>query len=181
MRARLLTMGAALVVLGAAASPVAAAKPAHFRESIDETHPATFCGINLTLREQVDVNVLINDQGVVKDLSTVRLTLSNASGDWMTNHIAGPVLITESLAGDILTTVADNRGLHSQWVASDGTRFSDRGRITFRTVIDLNTEPDPTPSDNVVVSQETLLVAGPHPEADSDFALFCETVTRVLD
>jgi len=30
------------------------------------------------------------------------------------------------------------------------------------------------------ISSETVLVKGPHPEAESDFALFCEVVTEAL-
>jgi hypothetical protein len=30
------------------------------------------------------------------------------------------------------------------------------------------------------ISQETLLVKGPHPDAESDFTLFCEVMTEAL-
>jgi len=48
----------------------------------------------------------------------------------------------------------------------------------LRDVIDLNDLEDE--EDDVFVSSEILFQAGPHPEADSDFALFCEVVHDVL-
>jgi hypothetical protein len=63
--------------------------------------------------------------------------------------------------------------------SSDGlTPAFDRGRAVIREVIDLNDLEDE--QDDVFLSSEILFQAGPHPEADSGFELFCEVVVDVL-
>ncbi len=48
----------------------------------------------------------------------------------------------------------------------------DAGLITFADTVDLDTGD--------LISTEILVNSGPHPEADSDFALFCEVITAAL-
>jgi hypothetical protein len=46
------------------------------------------------------------------------------------------------------------------------------------TTIDLNDLENE--EDDIFLGSEVISVAGPHPEVDSDFELFCEVVTGVL-
>jgi hypothetical protein len=155
-----------------------AAGPVHDKFVIDETFPDEVCGIDVTTHFVSKVNVLIFEDHLV-DVSRLTITWTNADGDWLQNDIAGPVRITEQLDGDILTITAVNAGVHERLRSSEGlTPAFDRGRIIFREVIDLNDLEDET--DDVQLSFEVLFVAGPHPEADSDFGLFCEVVEDVL-
>lgn len=48
----------------------------------------------------------------------------------------------------------------------------DAGVITFADTFDLET--------GEFLSSETIVNKGPHPEADSDFTLFCEVITGAL-
>jgi hypothetical protein len=57
--------------------------------------------------------------------------------------------------------------------------LKDVGRIVFSTVLDYNGTPTDA-DDDVFVSQEILSISGPHPDAESDFTLFCETVVEGL-
>ena len=60
----------------------------------------------------------------------------------------------------------------------NGSVVADVGQISVSIVLyfgDLSTQ-----ADNSFVSEEITKVAGPHPIAESDFALFCEVVTDIL-
>lgn len=170
---------AALLALSVAA-PAAAARPIHDKFTVDETITGdNLCEIEVSTRVEVNGNVLVFDDGHVADVSLIRLTFTNADGDWLTNFVAGPVFITEQLDGDILTITAVNRGVHEMLRSADGISAAfDRGQITFQNVIDLNDLEDE--EDDVLLSSEILFVAGPHPEADAGFELFCEVVADVL-
>lgn len=168
---------AALLTL-ASITAALAARPGHDRFTIDETFDEELCGIDVTTRIQITGNVLFFEDHLV-DLSLVRVTWTNADGDWLQNFIAGPVVVTEQLDGDILTVTIANHGVHERLRSSDGlTEAFDRGQIVFRDVIDLNDLADE--EDDVFLSSEILFQAGPHPEADSGFELLCETVIDVL-
>ncbi len=54
----------------------------------------------------------------------------------------------------------------------------DRGTVTFVSTIDLN-DPE-NEEDDVFLGFEVVQLAGPHPEVDADFELFCEVVVEVL-
>jgi len=55
----------------------------------------------------------------------------------------------------------------------------DVGRVVFVSVIDYNGTPTDT-DDDVLISQTIESISGPHPELQSDFALFCQVVVPGL-
>jgi hypothetical protein len=168
----------AFVVFALSAQVALGARPIHDKFVLDETFEEELCGIPVTTEVHVKGNVLIFEDRIV-DLSLVRVTWTNAEGDWLQDFIAGPVIITEELDGDILTVTVRHIGVHQRLRSSDGiTAAFDRGQITFQFVVDLNDPADP--EDDVLISSDVLFQAGPHPVADSDFELFCEVVTDVL-
>lgn len=62
----------------------------------------------------------------------------------------------------------------------DGTVLvRDVGRLVLATVLDDNGTPG-DPEDDIFVSSSVESVSGPHPELDSDFTLFCDTVVPAL-
>lgn len=170
MLAGLLLLATAQVALGA--------KPVHDKFVFEETFTEDLCGIPVTTHIEVRGNFLgFEDRGL--DVSQVRITFTNTEGDWLENFIAGAAFFEEQLVGDILTLTARHAGVHERLRSSEGlTAAFDRGQIVFRDVIDLNDLENP--DDDVFISSETLFVAGPHPEAQSDFALFCEVVEAAL-
>ena len=169
---------AAVLMLLLTAQAALAARPIHDRFAVDETIAEDLCGVEVMTHIAVKGNVLVFADHAV-DLSLVRLTFTNADGDWLENFVSGPVFIQEQLDGDILTITTRNAGVHERLRSSEGlTAAFDRGQISFRQVIDLNDLENP--DDDVFVSSEILFQAGPHPEADSGFALFCEVVLDVL-
>lgn len=46
------------------------------------------------------------------------------------------------------------------------------GIVTFKQVLDLDTGAE--------LSFETILIKGPHPEAESDFTIFCDAFVEAL-
>ena len=154
------------------------AGPVHDKFSIDESIPEELCGIDVTTHVLIKGNVLEFDDRFV-DVSRAQITWTNADGDWLQNIAAGPSTFVEVLEGDILTITERHVGVHERLRSSAGlTPAFDRGQIVFLNVIDLNDLGDD--EDDVFLSAETLFQAGPHPEADSGFELFCEVVTDVL-
>ena len=175
-----LSIAASVTLLAMTASAALAAKPVeHINERIDVTFTENLCGIPVTTEIVGRENVLIYGDGSVRDTSSGTITWTNADGDWLQNKVAGPLVNHESLEGSILTSTSVLSGIPERLRSSEGiTRAFDRGRIEITTVFDLHDLDDPT--DDEFVSQEITRVAGPHPQAESDFLLFCEVVTEVL-
>ncbi|MCA1569688.1 MAG: hypothetical protein LC798_05070 [Chloroflexi bacterium] len=154
------------------------ARPIHEKFTIDESFSEDLCGVEVTAHVQIKGNVLIFEDRAV-DVSRVKVTWTNEAGDWLQNTVSGPVFIEERLDGDILTITTRHAGVHSHLVSAAGREAAfDRGTITFVTTIDLNDLEDQ--DDDVFLGSEVVARAGPHPEADSGFELFCEVVNDVL-
>jgi len=168
----------ALVVLAVGAQSALGARPIHDKFNLDETFAEELCGISVTTRVQVKGNVLIFEDRVI-DVSQVTVTWTNTEGDSLELFVAGPGFVEERLEGDILTLDVRVAGIPEKLRSSDGlTAAFDRGLVIFRDTIDLNELENP--EDDVFLGREVFFQAGPHPDLDSDFALFCEVVQDVL-
>jgi len=171
---------AASTVLVLALVPSAlAAKGTHEQVRIDDTFQDEVCGIPVTTHVVVTGAINIASDGRVTDSTRVRLTWTNASGTWLRNDVAGPATQVVTDNGDGTITIVDReRGIQELLRSAAGIEAAfDRGQITFTTVIDLH-DPDDPEDDDVLSS--AVSQAGPHPDADSDFELFCEVVEDVL-
>ena len=104
-------------------------------------------------------NTFINDAG-----ESVVVTFAN-----VTREV--DVAIDEE--ANTITILVSNRGLPEKISTPHGPVITrDAGLITFLITIDLATE--------TTISQEIIVSHGPHPQADSDFALFCDIITAEL-
>jgi hypothetical protein len=169
----------ATVLLLLSAQIALGAKPFHDKFTIDETFEETICDIDVTTHLELNGNALGFGTHFV-DLTQGTITFTDADGDWVSNMIAGPATFSEELDGDILTLVERHVGVHEKLRSSEGLLPAfDRGQIGFITVIDLNDLDDE--EDDVLLSFDVTFQAGPHPEADSDFSLFCDTLASVLE
>ena len=150
--------------------------PIHEKYRVDETYQAEVCGLTVTERVQINGNVLIFDDHVV-DLSRVRVTWTNEDGDWLQLDVAGPVTVIDEWNGDILTQTAHHRGVHHRLRSAEGIfpATFDRGQIVFKTVVDFSDPEEP-----MLVSQDILFEAGPHPLAHSATDVFCEAMLEAL-
>jgi len=178
MRRASVTTALATLLVVVTAQVVAAAKPIHDTFTVDQTFSEELCGIPVTTHLQVKGNVLRFDDHLV-DLSQGTITWTNAAGDWLEYLATGAVFVTEELSGEILTVTIRPSGVQDRIRSAEGfTPVFDRGLVIFRLVIDLNDLEDPV--DDVLISFEVLFQAGPHPEFEGDFNLFCQVVTDVL-
>jgi hypothetical protein len=174
---------AVLIASGAllmSASSVFAAKGSHEQVRVDDTFDEEVCGIAVTTHVIVTGPVNTTSGDRVTDNTRVRVTWTNADGVWLRNDITGQFREVVTDNGDGTITIVDtNRGVHERLRSANGIEAAfDRGQIVFRTVIDLGDPEDP--DDDVVVSSDIPKQAGPHPDADADFVLFCEVFQDVL-
>jgi hypothetical protein len=190
----LVRLGLVLTVLGmvaALAQPVSAGKPE--KVVIHEEFDEDLCGIPVHTTVDGFFILHIQDYVIQADDPTVEddfwigvvqthfnVTYTNAAGD--------TVLQTErnTLQEDALVDNGDGTWTYTYSVsgaplrlkAEKGTMLLDAGRISVSIVLyfgDLSTQ-----ADNFFVSEEITRISGPHPIAESDFALFCEFVTDTL-
>lgn len=180
MRRSLRPLLLATLLTMASVSTALAARPFHDKAKFVETTTGdNLCGIVVTTHIELNVNFLDFGDGHFVDVSQVRITWTNAEGDWLSNFAAGQANFTETLDGDILSITEVHRGVHEFLRSADGISAAfDRGQIAFVIVIDLNDLENE--DDDVELSFDIVKQAGPHPEADADFALFCEVVAEVL-
>jgi hypothetical protein len=167
---------AMMAVVGAPGALAAGQQHDHFRD-IGTDVDADFCGTG----QEIDVafNVLVNEwlaphKADFKSTATGKFTLTNPlTGDTAIGRFAGPtwaVIVSGDPEGDHVEDVTV-KGLPELWKLPHGrVLIRDAGYVVLRQTIE----------DGEVVSQEVLVQKGPHPELDSDFELFCETLVPAL-
>ena len=172
-----LTLFAALALMPAAAL---AAPPGHehFRDVGTYVDP-DFCGTGQTINFSFDarVNVWISPEGaeeLVRTTFSAKQVWTNPdTGDSVTVSSAGTsteVLISGD-PGGLHTVLATTKGLPEKIQTTHGPVLTrDAGIIAFLVTFD----------GDEFISQETVLVKGPHPDAESDFELFCEVTVPAL-
>jgi hypothetical protein len=168
-----ITLGLALMPTAASAAPP---EVNHFRDVFTDTDP-DFCGTGQTV--EVEGDVRITDWFSPPDgpfMTTVSGTVT------FTNPDTG-LSVVNSFSGRSTETIisGDPEGIHTLLVTTTGlpekiqtengpVLLRDAGLIVFEITFD----------GDEFISQETLLVKGPHPEEASDFTLFCEVMTEAL-
>lgn len=150
----------------------------HFRDVGTGVDP-DFCGTGQTINFSFDarVNVWISPEGaeeLVRTTFSAKQVWTNPdTGDSVTVSSAGTsteVLISGD-PGGLHTVLATTKGLPEKIQTTHGTVLTrDAGIITFLVTFD----------GDEFISQETVLVKGPHPDAESDFELFCEVTVPAL-
>ena len=177
----------------AASGVVSAAPPETLHFKIDETFlddPMTtdddLCGIPVTTRVVgiSNLHISVTEAGFVdfkgNDNVTVTWT-SNLTGKSISNRVTQAFRDTIKDNGDgTITITTAVTGIPERLITANGrTLIKDRGRIVFVNIVDYNGTPE-DPSDDTFIDGYIASVSGPHPEADSDFALFCQIVTAEL-
>jgi hypothetical protein len=145
------------------------------------------CGVPVT----TTIDFIANQQErLAKSGFPLFLTTGQGTVTW-TNPATGKS-VSNSFAGATKDlTVVDNgdgtitlrtavTGVPEKITLSNGRAVTmDVGRVVFVSVIDYKGTPTDT-SDDVTISQSVESISGPHPELQSDFALFCEVVVPAL-
>ena len=178
----LATVATALLPAGTAF----AAKPLTFHTNIEETFPDEVCDIPVMAHVQgVDTFTIFFDNegnelrvlGRGQQLVTwtnpengkvLNLSFAGSFSGSSVENPDGTVTFTETYAG-----VPENIFVHR-----GESLTKDVGLATLVTTVDFGDPGDP--DDDEVVDFEIAFLAGPHPDLESDFALFCELVVPVL-
>ena len=149
----------------AAAGPI-------FHDRFNETIPdVNLCGVDFTLHVSGSVVGWETESSFMTAGQVTQVFITD-DGRSVTIQAAGPFVSTFTENGDTVTFVDTYIGMPEK-IASRGARGTvllDAGVISFITTF------------NVVTGEVTTDVAvhGPHPEADSDFTLFCTAVLEAL-
>jgi hypothetical protein len=175
LRAVLLALVGALAILPGTAL---GAKPiAQFHDHFTDSFSDEVCGIPVDVDLVVTDNFFLYADGSFKDTSSFRATFTNpVNGKSVVvssaGQITGPPPIVDEEAGTI-TFLTSFKGLPEKIQTAQGrVLLRDAGIITFADTFDLET--------GEFISSEITVNKGPHPEADSDFTLFCEVISEAL-
>jgi hypothetical protein len=166
----------ALMVVLALPGAALAAKPiAAFHDHFTDSFSGEVCGIPVEIKLVVTDNFSLFADDSFKDTSSVKMTYTNPdNGNSVVLSSAGTVTGTaliDEQAGTI-TFVTSFVGLPEKIQTAQGAvLLRDVGVATFADTFDLAT--------GEFLGTEVTL-KGPHPEADSDFVLFCEVITEAL-
>jgi hypothetical protein len=177
-----LLLGAALVTPAAASQPVA--------HHVDETFSDVVCGIPVTIRiegvQRLHIHDWITSPEAVDSVffglvqNHFRFTWTNAAGVTLTEQERLTIKDLEIADhGDGTWTFSYVlNGMPEKLRVDGGVVAKDVGRIAFEDTVylgDLTTD-----ADNAFISSRITRINGPHPEADSDFQLFCQVFTQAL-
>ena len=179
IRAFVVALIAAFVVLPASAL---GAKPEIFHANfLDTEEDADVCGITVDIVAEgvfTDKAFFDNDGNLVRFQSTssAKITFTAENGKSVINQFSQQYVEAEPIideAAGTITFVFSFKGLPELLRTPQGpVLLRDAGLITFADTFDLDTEE--------LLSSEILVNRGPHPDADSDFTLFCEVITEAL-
>ena len=154
-----------------------AARPIEqFHDHFTDSFSSEVCGIAVDVDLVVTDNFFLYADGTFKDIASVQQTFTNPlNGNSVVVSAAGPVIgpppVVDEEAGTI-TFSTTYKGLPEKIQTAQGpVLLRDAGVITFADTFDLET--------GELISSDTI-VNGPHPEADSDFTLFCEVISGAL-
>jgi hypothetical protein len=164
----------ALVAAGAAlgAQPVQ-----KFHDHFTDSFPADVCGIAVDVNETLNNNFFLYADGSSTVAGNDLATLTNPlNGKAVIQSAAGQNFQTASVVDESANTITFDltyKGLPEKIQTSHGPVLTrDAGLITFRDTFDLTTGD--------FISEQTIVSKGPHPDADSDFTLYCQVITGAL-
>jgi hypothetical protein len=187
--ARLGTLAVVLAcgLLLAMVQPAAAQPLERSHEHIVETFSDVVCDIPVTITidiiENIHVRLAKSGFPLFQTTGPGTITITNPeTGKSVTVRFTGNVkdlTVVDNGDGTITVRTAVT-GIPEEVRLSDGTvAIRDVGRVVFATVLDYGGTPTDV-EDDVFVSQSIESISGPHPDLESDFALFCEVVVPAL-
>jgi hypothetical protein len=168
---------ALMAIVGAPGALAAGQQHNHFRD-VGTFVDTDFCETGQTINGAF--NVVVNEfltphnGGDEKIVTSGKITLTNPlTGDTAIQRFAGPVWNT-FVSGDpdgVHVEQSTVKGLPEMWKLEHGRRLiRDAGYVVIRTTFD----------GDEIVSQDVLVNKGPHPDLDSEFELFCQTLVPAL-
>jgi len=166
----------ALIVALALPGATLAARPiAAFHDHFTDSFPSDICGIPVQVDLVVSDNFFEYADGSFKDAAANMSTFTNLDNGKSVvvssaGTVTGSAIIDEQ--ANTITFVTTYKGMPEKIQTGHGRVLTrDAGIISFRDTFDLTTG-------DFLGTEVTI--RGPHPEADADFALFCDVVTGAL-
>ncbi len=183
----LASLVSAVALVVGAASPAGAELIDRGHDHIVDNFSDELCGVPVDVHVDIIDNFSerIGRNGLPMFLDTGRGSFTNtnpANGKTVVVSFAGPskdVRVTDNGDGT-LTVLTQVSGVPEKIRVPGSPPLSiDAGRIVFSNLIDDNGTPA-FPDDDKLISRDVVFEAGPHPDLDSDFGLFCEVVLPAL-
>jgi hypothetical protein len=180
----LLACGLLLAMVQPAAAKLVDRSHQHIVETIEDDE---VCGVPVT----TTLDIILNEQQRLAKSGFPLFKSTGRSTVTFTNPATGKSVTLRSTGASKDLTVVDNgdgtitvrtafTGIPEEVTLSDGTvAIKDVGRVVFVTVIDYNGTPTNV-EDDVFISQSIESISGPHPDLESEGALFCEVVVAAL-
>jgi len=166
----------ALIVALALPGATLAARPiAAFHDHFTDSFPSDICGIPVQVDLVVSDNFFEYADGSFKDAAANMSTFTNLDNGKSVvvssaGTVTGSAIIDEQ--ANTITFVTTYKGMPEKiQTGHGGVLTRDAGIISFRDTFDLTTG-------DFLGTEVTI--RGPHPEADADYALFCDVVTGAL-
>jgi hypothetical protein len=165
-------------VVSGSNQPAVGAKPIEqFHDHVTESFSTEICGIPADLRIVATNSFFLYADGSSKNAGSATLTFTNpANGKSVVVSNAGQIsgrAIVDEAAGTI-TFVTTYKGLPEKIETTNGpVLLRDAGIVAFADTFEFGT--------GEFISSEIIVNKGPHPEVDSDFALFCEVISSALN
>jgi len=173
------TSPALALITGLAILPATAlgTAPQKFHNHFTSNFSTDLCGISVDVTLSNNDNFFLNPDGSYKDTYSFMETFTNpANGKSVTLSGAGQLVSSAASVDQAANTVSfvfTYKGLPEKIQTPHGPVLSrDAGFITFTNTFDLTTGD--------FISQSISVNNGPHPEADSGGALFCQVITEAL-
>ncbi len=173
--------GATVVALVAALAVVPAALAAQPAEQFHGRYSDSFsdivCGVAVDVELTGTDNFFVYADDSVKGTGAFRATLTNPlNGTSVVVSSAGQLAATAADIDEAAGTITFRptfKGLPGKIQTAGGSvLLRDAGIITFEDTFDLAT--------GELISTQTIVAHGPHPEADSDFTLGCGVISAAL-
>jgi hypothetical protein len=175
LRAFLVALVTALAIVPGTAL---GAKPiAQFHDHFTDSFSDVICEIPVDVEIVVTDNFFLYADDSFKDTASFRATVTNPeNGNAViisnAGQVSGPPPIIDEAAGTI-TFLTNFKGLPERIQTAQGpVLLRDAGFVQFADTFDLATGD--------FISSEVVFIKGPHPDLESDFALFCEVITGAL-
>jgi hypothetical protein len=153
-----------------------AASPTKFHNHSTGSFSTTVCGIPVDVNFINTSNFFLNADGSFKLTYSITDTFTNPVNGAAVNvsgtgQETGQAIVNQQ--ANTVTFTTTYKGLPEKIQTANGPVLTrDAGFIEFVNTFDLTTGD--------LISAATVINKGPHPEADSNFALFCEVITEAL-
>jgi len=179
----LLAVGLLLVMARPAAAQLVERSHDHIVATIPDDE---VCDVPVT----TTIDIIANDQErlaksgfpLFKDTGRGTITWTTETGKSVTNFFAGTskdLTVVDNGDGTITLRTAVTGVPEKIRLADGSTATMDAGRVVLVSVLDYNGTPTNT-DDDEEISSSIESISGPHPDLESDFALFCQVVVPAL-